>query len=71
MFAFVFAPQPVRDFQDSLKIDAKRFAQFFHYLLERGVYLPPSSVDAACVSAAHTPQDIETTVDIIAAALLA
>lgn len=69
MFAFIFAPKPVRDYQDSLKIDAKRFAQFFHYLLDRGVYLPPSSVDAACVSASHTGQDIQATVDIVGAAL--
>lgn len=69
MFAFIFAPQPVRNYKESLKIDAHAFAKFFHYLLERGVYLPPSAVDAACVSAAHTEADIEATVRVCADAL--
>lgn len=64
MFAVIFAPNPVRNFQDSLSIDATAFAKFFHYLLNNGVYLPPSSVDAACLSAAHSPEDIERTIEI-------
>jgi glutamate-1-semialdehyde 2,1-aminomutase len=31
-------------------------------MLERGVYLPPSQFEAAFVSAAHSPEDIQTTV---------
>lgn len=65
MIAIVFSSKPVRNFQDSKAIDSKRFAKFFHFLLERGVYLPPSSVDAACVSAAHSVDDIDEAVDII------
>jgi len=64
MFAIIFAPNPVRNFQDSLTIDAASFAKFFHYLLNNGVYLPPSSVDAACLSAAHTSDDIDRTIEI-------
>src|SRR5262249_16839962 len=64
MFGILFADKPVKNYQDSLKIDAHRFAKFFHHLLSRGVYLPPSAVDAACVSAAHTPDDIEQTIDV-------
>ena len=69
MFAIVFAEKPVRNFQDSLKIEAKAFAKFFHYILEHGIYFPPSSVDAACVSAAHTEDEIEQTIKICADAL--
>jgi glutamate-1-semialdehyde 2,1-aminomutase len=65
MIAIVFSAAPVRNFQDSKGIDGKQFAKFFHFLLERGVYLPPSSVDAACVSAAHTAEDINEAVDVI------
>jgi glutamate-1-semialdehyde 2,1-aminomutase len=68
MFGIIFAPHPVRDFKESQKIDAHRFAKFFHYLLNHGVYLPPSSVDAACVSASHSEDDIEETVSTCAAA---
>ena len=62
MFALIFAAQPVKNFQDSLKIDSCGFSRFFHELLKRGIYLPPSSVDAAAISAAHSEQDIETTI---------
>jgi glutamate-1-semialdehyde 2,1-aminomutase len=69
MFALLFAPKPVRNYKDSLKIDAHAFSKFFHHLLEHGVYLPPSAVDAACVSAAHSEADIEETVRVCAEAL--
>lgn len=71
MFSILFAPSPVTNFQDSTRIDAELFSHFFHYLLSAGVYLPPSSVDAACVSAAHSESDIERTVSICASALSA
>jgi glutamate-1-semialdehyde 2,1-aminomutase len=64
MFAIIFAPQPVTNYQEHLAIDARAFATFFHALLERGIYLPPSAVDAACVSAAHSDADIELTVAV-------
>jgi glutamate-1-semialdehyde 2,1-aminomutase len=68
MFAILFAPNPVRNFKEHLSINAKAFSKFFHFLLNNGVYLPPSSVDAACLSAAHTDEDIDRTIEICAAA---
>lgn len=65
MFGLIFSEQPVKNFKDSLQIDAELFAGFYHKLLAKGIYLPPSSVDAAAVSAAHSQQDIETSVQII------
>ncbi|MBY0359314.1 MAG: glutamate-1-semialdehyde 2,1-aminomutase [Candidatus Obscuribacterales bacterium] len=62
MFALVFSEKPVRNFIDSQKIDSKRFAHFYHLLLERGIYFPPSAVDAAALSAAHSEADVEETV---------
>jgi glutamate-1-semialdehyde 2,1-aminomutase len=69
MFALIFANAPVKNFKDSLKIDATRFSRFYHMLLKRGIYFPPSSVDAAAISAAHTEQDVETTVKAICESL--
>lgn len=69
MFGIIFAEDPVLNFQDSLKIDAAAFSRFFHYLLDQGVYLPSSAVDAACLSAVHTEEEIDTTVEIMAAAM--
>jgi len=62
MFSILFSPKPVKNYQDSLAIDGQVFARFFKYLLVHGVYLPPSAVDAACVSAAHSQQEIERTI---------
>lgn len=69
MFAIVLSASPVRNFQDSLKIDAKKFAHFYHELLKRGIYFPPSSVDAGAISSAHNRHDIEESIKAIAAAL--
>jgi glutamate-1-semialdehyde 2,1-aminomutase len=66
MFSILFAPHAVCNYKDSLAIDPRRFGKFFHNLLNHGVYLPPSSVDAACLSAAHTEQDIEETIRVCA-----
>ena len=69
MFSILFTDKPVHNYQDSLKIDHQAFSIFFHELLDNGVYMPPSGVDAACVSAAHTESDIDETVTIMIAAL--
>lgn len=64
MFSILFTAHPVRNFHDSLSIDDDAYASFFHYLLQHGVYMPPSAVDAACVSYAHTPDDIDSTIKV-------
>jgi glutamate-1-semialdehyde 2,1-aminomutase len=64
MFGILFAPNKVRNYKESLAIDNKMFARFFHEVLSRGIYFPPSAVDAAALSAAHTPQDIENTLKV-------
>jgi glutamate-1-semialdehyde 2,1-aminomutase len=40
----------------------ERFNQFFHGMLERGVYLAPASYEAGFMSAAHSTEDIDTTI---------
>ena len=51
----------VRSYDDAKRSDTGRFARFFHGMLARGVYLPPSQFEAAFVSAAHSDEDIEAT----------
>jgi len=69
MFVIIFAPHPVKNYQDSLAINSKQYAKFFHSLLEHGIYMTPSSVDAACLSAAHTEDEIDYTIDVCTRAL--
>jgi glutamate-1-semialdehyde 2,1-aminomutase len=62
MFTLFFAGGPVTDYESAKRSDAKRFAEYFRFMLERGIYLAPSQFEAAFVSAAHTGEDIARTV---------
>jgi glutamate-1-semialdehyde 2,1-aminomutase len=44
--------------------DKTRFNKFFHAMLDAGVYFAPSAFEAGFVSAAHTADDIATTVAV-------
>src|SRR5205814_13691 len=43
--------------------DKGRYARFFHGMLERGIYLPPSAFESAFLSDAHTDDDIDRTLE--------
>jgi len=64
LFCGYFCEGPVRHLQEAKKSDTARFAQFFHALKERGVYLAPSQFEAGFVSLAHTEQDIAFTLSM-------
>jgi glutamate-1-semialdehyde 2,1-aminomutase len=63
MFTFFFTAQPVTDYETAKKSDTARFNRFFHHMLDSGVYLAPSQFEAGFVSAAHSAEDIKTTVE--------
>jgi glutamate-1-semialdehyde 2,1-aminomutase len=63
MMTWFFTDQPVTDAASARLSDTKRFGRFFHAMLERGIYLPPSQYEALFVSAAHTDADIARTID--------
>jgi len=58
-----FNSNKVVDYQTALQSDRDRFSKFFLALLEQGVYLPPSQFEAFFLSTAHSPSDIEKTVE--------
>jgi len=66
MFCAYFTSRPVHNLADAMSCDRDRFAKFFHGLLDRGVYLAPSQFEAGFISTAHTPADIEKTVQAAA-----
>jgi glutamate-1-semialdehyde 2,1-aminomutase len=49
---------PVRDFEQARAQSGVAYAAFFHAMLDRGVYLPPSPYEAWFVSAAHDGQAV-------------
>jgi glutamate-1-semialdehyde 2,1-aminomutase len=60
-----FCDEDVHDFAAAQRSDAERFRRFFHALLNRGVYLPPSPFEAWFLSTAHTAEIIERTLSAI------
>lgn len=62
LFSVFFSERRVRDFADARAADHARYARFFHGMLARGQYLPPSGYEAIFVSVAHTEADIDATV---------
>lgn len=72
MFGLFFTEeQKVTHFKQVTECDVERFKQFFHGMLDAGVYLAPSAFEAGFVSNAHTEEDINKTVDIAARVLQA
>jgi len=65
MFTFFFTPGPVTDWESAKRADTGRFRQFFHWMLDRGIYLAPSQFEAGFLSAAHSEQDIARTVEAV------
>jgi glutamate-1-semialdehyde 2,1-aminomutase len=64
MFGFFFNGRPVRNFTDAKTSDITRFKKFFWGMLENGVYMAPSAFEAGFVSAAHSDEDIQRTLEI-------
>ena len=59
----------VADASDARRADTAHFARFFHQMLERSIYLPPSQFEAMFLSLAHSENDIDATIAAARAAL--
>ncbi|CAM4184553.1 glutamate-1-semialdehyde 2,1-aminomutase [Comamonas aquatilis] len=63
LFGFYFLPQLPSTYAEVMKTDGKVFNKFFHGMLERGHYFAPALYEAGFVSAAHTDDDIDRTIE--------
>jgi glutamate-1-semialdehyde 2,1-aminomutase len=57
-----FTTQAVRDYDTALLADAHAYGRFFHEMLRRGIYPPPSQWEAWFLSGAHTDKDVDATI---------
>ncbi len=60
-----FTDREVKNYDDALSSDTKKYAEFFAWLIDRGIYVAPSQYEAMFISAAHSDEDIEKTCGII------
>ncbi len=69
MFTVFFTDAPVTDYASAKRSNTQQFAQFFHALLRRGVFFPPSQFEAAFLSTAHNEEVLSFVQEAIAQAL--
>lgn len=63
MLSIFFTTEPVSDFSGASKSDAELFSKFFHAMLQRGCYLPPSPFESWFLNDAISYEDIDYTVN--------
>lgn len=56
-----FTDKKVESYTDALSSDTEKYAKYFLFMLEKGIYIAPSQFEAMFVSYAHTDEDIEKT----------
>jgi glutamate-1-semialdehyde 2,1-aminomutase len=62
MISVHFSDHPVINFSTAASANNELFKKFFHAMLKRGVYLPPSAFETWFLCSALTEEDVELTV---------
>ena len=62
MISIHFSEQPVIDFASASAANNDRFKKYFHAMLRRGIYLPPSAFESWFLNNALTKEDIDKTI---------
>jgi glutamate-1-semialdehyde 2,1-aminomutase len=65
LFSVFFTDRDVRDFEGAAAADHERYGRFFHHMLERGVYLPPSGYELWTLSTTHGPDEVTQIVEAV------
>ncbi|WP_339729505.1 glutamate-1-semialdehyde 2,1-aminomutase [Maribacter stanieri] len=65
MISVHFTDEPVVDFESSAKSDNDTFKKYFHGMLERGIYLPPSAFESYFLNDALSYEDLDATINAL------
>lgn len=63
MISVHFSEKPVIDFASAASADNAFFNKYFHAMLDRGIYLPPSAFESWFLSHALNREDLDRTID--------
>ena len=61
LMSIFFTKQDVVNYQSAASSDTKKYAQYFNFLLDHGIYVAPSQFEAIFFSIAHSEEDIQKT----------
>lgn len=64
MISIHFTEGEVKDFNDAKRGDNETFKKYFHFMLEAGIYLPPSAYESWFISSALSENDIQYTLEM-------
>lgn len=65
LMSIFFTGDAVTDYESATHSDAKQYADYFGYLLDRGIYVAPSQFEAMFLSDAHSKEDLECTIEVM------
>ncbi|HNP24676.1 MAG TPA: glutamate-1-semialdehyde 2,1-aminomutase [Panacibacter sp.] len=71
MISVHFSDHPVTDFASAASANNELFKQYFHAMLDRGIYLPPSAFESWFLNNALTREDLDNTIEATADSLKA
>jgi glutamate-1-semialdehyde 2,1-aminomutase len=63
MISIHFSEHAINNFDDASRADNAFFNKFFHAMLDRGIYLPPSAFETWFISDALTKEDLDRTIE--------
>ena len=69
MMSIHFSDHPVSDFTSAAAANNKQFNEYFHAMLSRGIYLPPSAFESWFLNNALTKEDLDATIQATAESL--
>ncbi|WP_430424080.1 glutamate-1-semialdehyde 2,1-aminomutase [Maribacter litoralis] len=65
MISVHFTDEPVVDFASSAKGNNETFKKYFHGMLEKGIYLPPSAFESYFLNDALSYEDLDATINAL------
>ena len=65
MISLHFSDKPVTDFKTASEADIPKFNKLFHFMLDNGIYLPPSAYESWFLNNAVQTKDLDKTIDTV------